>query len=165
MNTGPGGDHPATGGSDADAGPRSDTGLSPDAAYAEIVRIRRSVGRSAAQIGWIYLLWGIASLLYWPAMFFAPSPVPRVAMVAWLAMTALSVVYAYRQRVYEHSGLQGRVSLAWVAVMAGVALFGLYVLPDDPSGWWVAAGLALAVVSALPVLYAAWRIRPWGGAR
>ncbi|MFC7386696.1 hypothetical protein [Sphaerisporangium rhizosphaerae] len=143
----------------------SETDMSAGEALAQIGRVRRSVGRSAAAMGWLYLVWGVAALLYWPAMFFASSPIPRIAGIAWLAMTALSFVYAYSLGVYGHSRLHSRVALVWVAVMVGVALFGYYVMPERPSGWWVAAGLAAAVAAAVPVLYAAWRLRPWDGAR
>ncbi|WP_245966975.1 hypothetical protein [Sphaerisporangium album] len=139
--------------------------LSADDALAEIGRMRRSVGRSATSMGWLYLAWGVAALLYWPAIFFAPSPVPRVAALAWMALTVLSLVYACRLGVYDRARMHSRVAAVWVAAMVGVALFGLYVIPEHPSGWWVAAGLAATILAALPVLYAAWRLRPWEGAR
>ncbi|GAA3825518.1 hypothetical protein GCM10022226_52810 [Sphaerisporangium flaviroseum] len=140
--------------------------LSPGDALQEIDRMRRHVGRSTRWTGWLFLIWGFSAVTYWSAMFFVPAW-RAFAGVAWLIMTILSTVYVYRQGVYGHgyTRLQGTVTIAWVITMAGAALTGMYVLPGDPSGWWIALGVTVAVVAALPVLYAGWRLRPWEGAR
>ncbi|MFC4534039.1 hypothetical protein [Sphaerisporangium dianthi] len=138
--------------------------MSAGDALAEIGRMRKSVGRSAASTGWLYLVWGVATLLYWPAMFFGSSPIPRVAGYAWMVMTLLTFLGAYRIGVYDRARMHWRVALVWVAAMVGVALFG-YAMPEDPTGWWVAGGLVAPVVAALPMLYATWRLRPWEGVR
>ncbi|MFC4590917.1 hypothetical protein [Sphaerisporangium corydalis] len=140
--------------------------LSPGDALAEIGRVRRRVGRSASWTGWQYLVWGLAALCYWPAMLLGHRAVAAAAAIAWVVMTVASVVYSYRQGVYGREYVRDMhwVTNAWVVTMFGAAGFGL-LMPKDPSGWWIPAALAVSVLAALPVLYAAWRLRPWERAR
>ncbi|WP_405140600.1 hypothetical protein OG589_26985 [Sphaerisporangium sp. NBC_01403] len=136
--------------------------LGADAALKEIGRMRQQIGRSAKWAGRMYLVWGVATVFYWSAMFFGPLTLRIVAMIAWVAMTALSLVYVYMQRVHGRgiSRFQFLVALPWGAVMVGAAFFASLV-PKSPSGWWLPAGIAVAVVAATPVLYAGWRLHTW----
>jgi hypothetical protein len=141
--------------------------LSAGDALEEIGRMRRRVGRSAKWAGWLFLVWGVAAIFYWCAMFFALPVVRTVAVISWVGMTVLSMIYAYRQGVYgrDYSRMTCWVTIVWAGTLVGATAFGSYVLPEHPSGWWVAAGLAVAVATAVPVLYAFWRLRPWEGDR
>jgi hypothetical protein len=141
--------------------------LSPAAALEEIGRMRRHVGRSAKWSCRLFLIWGVAAVFYWSAIFFGQPVVCAVAGISWVAMTVWSVVYTYRQGVYapDYSHMTRWVTIAWIITFVGAVVFSGYVLPEHPSGWWIAAGLIVAVVTALPVLYAAWRLRPWKDAR
>jgi hypothetical protein len=138
--------------------------LSADEALEQIERVRGKVRRSARWAGWLYLFWGISATVYWAAMFLGSSPVQVGAGVFWGLLTVGSFVYIYRQSVYG-SGLDNafvtRLTLAWVVTMVGAALIGTYLLPDEPTGWWVAVALAVSAAAAVPVLYGAWRLRPW----
>ncbi|MDH2429720.1 hypothetical protein [Sphaerisporangium sp. TRM90804] len=140
--------------------------LSAEEALQEIGRMRRHVGRSTRWLGWLYLTWGLAAVAYWTAMYLAPRPYPTIAAIGWVAMTVLTVVYSYRQGVYgpDHTRLTNVLTGAWIVTMLTAMVVGA-VMPDDPSGWWVAVGLVAAVVAALPMLYGAWRVRPWKAAR
>ncbi|WP_214415186.1 hypothetical protein [Sphaerisporangium fuscum] len=140
--------------------------LSVADALEEIGRMNRTVGRKARSSGWVFLLWGILSALYWSAMFFGSEVVIDVAVAVWVGWTALTFVHAFRQGVQGlgHMRTQCRVAFVWLVVFAGAAFFN-QALPPEPSGWWIPAGLAVAVATALPMLYAAGKLRPWEGER
>ncbi|MEO3811878.1 hypothetical protein ABGB17_23015 [Sphaerisporangium sp. B11E5] len=141
--------------------------LSAGEALEEIERVRGRVRRSGRWAGWLYLFWGISAVVYWTAMFLGPGPVKLSAAVFWGLLTIGSFAYVYRQSVYGCGldRLQSVITFAWVGTMVGAAFAGTYLLPDDPTGWWVVAALGLAGVAAVPVLYGAWRMRPWAGER
>ncbi|GII79030.1 hypothetical protein Sru01_40120 [Sphaerisporangium rufum] len=135
-----------------------DHDLSADQALREIGRMRREVRRSENWAGRLFLVAGLAVILYWTAMFLLPDPAPAIAAVLWVALTGASFVYAVRQGVQgaEYRRLEWPVTFAWLATMVGAVLFGGFLLPDEPAGWWVAAALAVALCTAVPPLWAAW---------
>ncbi|GAA1509487.1 hypothetical protein GCM10009677_47990 [Sphaerisporangium rubeum] len=136
-------------------------------ALEEIERMRGKVRRSSRWVGWLYLFWGVSAVVYWSLMFLGGSTVRMAAAIAWLVLTAGSFVFIHRQRVHG-SGmdrLQYVITFTWLGTMVGAALAGSYVLPDEPTGWWVVAAVAVAGAAAVPVLYGAWRLRPWAGER
>ncbi|MFC6086208.1 hypothetical protein [Sphaerisporangium aureirubrum] len=142
--------------------------LSAVQALEEIARVRERVRRSGRWVGGLYLFWGVSAVGYWMAMFFGPPPVQRGAAIFWVLLTAGSFFFIYRQGVHGYGvdrDFINKVSVGWVVSMVGTALAGIFLLPDDPTGWWVAVAVVLSALAALPMLYGGWRMRPWAADR
>ncbi|GII67150.1 hypothetical protein Skr01_72350 [Sphaerisporangium krabiense] len=145
----------------------ADGDLSAREALEAIGRVRRKVGRSATWLGWLLIVWGVAAFFYWNAMYFGSEPLQSIAGAAWVVMSLVSLVFVYMRGVYGRGSScreQFTVTLSWLATMFAAAAFA-HVMPEGPTGWWIAGGVAAALVAAAPVSYFGWRLRPWAGER
>lgn len=135
-------------------------GMSPDQALSEIDRVDRRVRHSSRGAGWYFVITGLATIAYWPAMFLGDDPVPDVAAVGWVVLTVVSTVYWVRRRVHNPlvRRLNGPITGAYVVTMLAAFAFCVFVMPERPAPGWVAALVIVSVVAALPLLYAGWRV-------
>lgn len=132
---------------------------SPSEALREIQRVKDHVRAAERRFGAICLANGIGSSLYWAGMLFAPALRGQITVV-W--MLFILVLCGFMAKVGVQSQRLTRITY-WVAggdlvlFLAPATLFALLGAAPLPSSW-TAGGLALCVASALPMLYAAWRL-------
>ncbi|GII55083.1 hypothetical protein Pth03_34720 [Planotetraspora thailandica] len=139
----------------------ADGRLSPDQALREIDRLDRHVRRSARGVALLFLIMGLCTMVYWPAMFLGTGWVPVAAGGAWIVLTVASCVYWARIRVHDRlvARINGLVTAAYVVSTMAVFLFGAFVLPHPLAVGWIAALVVISVIAGLPLIYAAWWIR------
>jgi hypothetical protein len=138
----------------------ADERLSPDQALREIDPVDGHVRRSARGVALLFLIMGLCTMIYWPAMFLGTGWVPAVAGGAWIVLTIASCVYWARIRVHDRlvARVNGIVTAAYVVTTLIVFLFGTLVLPHPLATGWIVALIAISVVAGLPLIYAAWWI-------
>ncbi|MEV4459140.1 hypothetical protein [Microbispora sp. NPDC049633] len=134
--------------------------LTPDEALREIGRVDRRVRYSSRGPGRAYLLVGLATMVYWPAMFLGFHPLPLIAGIGWIVLTVALCVYMARLRVHDRlmKRINGPVSAAYVLTMMLPFVVGVWMLPDRPTAGWTAALVALSVLAGLPLVYGGLRL-------
>lgn len=134
--------------------------LSLNAAIKEIGRVDRRVRHSARGVGLMFLIVGVATMVYWPVMFLGTGPAQFVAAVFWVGLTIASCVYWYRIRVHDRrmKRIDRYATAAYVATMVGMFAFGSFALPSDPTAGWAAVVVVLAVITGAPLVLAAWML-------
>ncbi|MBP2702739.1 hypothetical protein JOL79_02850 [Microbispora sp. RL4-1S] len=137
-----------------------DDGLSPDQAVREIGRVDRRVGEASRGPGRMFLILGLATVVYWPAMFLGSGPMPLVAGGGWVVLTIATSVYWWRQDVYSHRLMKvnRQITVAYVAASLVTFAAGAFLMPERPTTGWAALIVGLAVITGVPPLYAAWRL-------
>jgi hypothetical protein len=135
--------------------------LSPDQALREIDRVDQQVRKSAHGVGRLFLIMGLFSMVYWPAMSLGRGVLAGLAGAGCLVLTAASCVYWARMRVHDRyvMWINGRVTVVFVATTLVTFAFVSFVLPDDPGPGWIAAVVVVSVLAGSPLVYAARRIR------
>lgn len=134
--------------------------ITPHEALQEIGRVGRQVRDSSRGPGRAYVIVGLATMVYWPAIFLAGHPVPLIAGLAWIVLTIALCVYWARLRVHDRlmKRINGRISAAYVVTMALPFVFGVWLLPERMTAGWTAALLALSVLAGLPLVYGGLRV-------
>ncbi|MGC5012723.1 hypothetical protein ACLQ2R_18325 [Streptosporangium sp. DT93] len=137
--------------------------LTPREALRRIGEIDRRARRPARVAGLIYLVVGLATIVYWPVMNFGPAWSRPAAGLMWLVLTVASTWYLGTMGVEDREVTwagrgTGPITLTYVGAVAVVFLVGLFLVPDDPGNGWKAALVVLAVCASLPPFYAAWRV-------
>jgi hypothetical protein len=134
--------------------------LSPDQAMSEVGRVNRRVRDSARGPGWMFVIMGIATIVYWPAMFLGHGPVPSIAGAGWIVMTIAVCVYWYRLEVFERRlmRINNQATAVYVITSLVTFLVGAFLLPDEPTAGWAAFIILLSAVTGLTLLHAAWRL-------
>ncbi|GII33220.1 hypothetical protein [Planotetraspora mira] len=134
--------------------------LSPVQALREIDRVDRHVRRSAQGAGRLFLIMGLCTMVYWPAVSLGRGVVAGLAGAGWIVLTIASCVYWSRMRVRDRyvMWINGRVTVAYVLTTLLVFVFVEVILPDDRGPGWIAALVAVSVFAGSPLVYAAWRI-------
>lgn len=139
----------------------ADERFTPQQALREVGRVDGRVRDSSRGPGWMYLVTGVATMIYWPVMFLANGAASVVAAFAWIALTIAICSYWWRRKVYEQRlmRIRSRMTIAYVSASSVTFAVGAFVAPrhPTPTGWAVAI-IALAVISGTPLLYAAWRL-------
>jgi hypothetical protein len=139
----------------------AEEGLSPDQALREIDRVDRHVRRSARGVAHLFLILGLCSMVYWPAVALGRGVIAGLAGAGWVVLTIASCVYWARMRVRDRYVMliNGRVSVAYILTTLLAYAFVAVVLPDARGPGWIAALVAVSVLAGAPLVYAAWRIR------
>ncbi|GIH60041.1 hypothetical protein [Microbispora siamensis] len=134
--------------------------FTPDEALQEIGRVGRRVRHSSRGPGRAYLFVGLATMVYWPAIFLGGHPLPLIAGLGWVVLTVALCVYWARLRVHDRlmKRINGPVSVAYVMTMAVPFVVGVWLLPDRPAAGWTAAFAALSVLAGLPLVYGGLRV-------
>ncbi|MFC7644590.1 hypothetical protein ACFQX6_30760 [Streptosporangium lutulentum] len=135
----------------------------PTEALRRIDEIDRRARRPARTAGWIFVIVGLGTTLYWLTMSFGPMWAQVTAGVGWVALTVASTFYLGAMKVQDRevawvNNPTSPVSIAYVVSVLVTFVFGMFLRPEDPSGAWITALIALAVLSGLPALYGGWRI-------
>ncbi|WP_203882692.1 hypothetical protein [Planotetraspora kaengkrachanensis] len=135
--------------------------LSPGQALDEIDRVDRQVRRSARAVARLFLILGLCSMVYWPAVSLGRGLVAGLAGAGWIVLTIASCVYWSRMRVHDRytMWINSRASAAYVLATLVVFVFVTVFLPDDRGPGWIAVLVAVSVLVGSPLVYAAWRIR------
>ncbi|GAA4582019.1 hypothetical protein GCM10023194_15280 [Planotetraspora phitsanulokensis] len=139
----------------------AEEGLSPGQALEEIDRVDQEVRRSARGVARLFLILGLCTMVYWPAVSLGRGLVAGLAGAGWIVLTIASCVYWSRMRVRDSYTMRinSRVSAMYVLATVVVFAFVALVLPDDRGLGWIAALVALSVLAGSSLVYAAWRIR------
>lgn len=137
--------------------------LEPTDALRQIGEIDRRIRRPARVAGWIFVTLGLGTMLYWPVMSFGPAWSRAAAGVIWVALAVASTFYLGAMRIQDREVTwvnkpTSPVTVAYVVSFLIMFLFGMFFLPENPGGGWIAALIVLAVLSGLPALYGGWRI-------
>ncbi|MEZ0072249.1 hypothetical protein [Planotetraspora sp. GP83] len=134
--------------------------LSPDQALQEIGRVDQRVRHSARGGGWMFLIMGVATVAYWPAMFLGRGLVPLAGGVGWVALTIALCVYCTRRRVHDRlfNRTSRSVTAAYAVTTFLVFVFGTFLMPERPSPGWITTLVAISLIAGLPPMYAGWRI-------
>ncbi|MFI6508264.1 hypothetical protein ACIBCT_11715 [Streptosporangium sp. NPDC050855] len=137
--------------------------LTPQEALRRIGEVDRRARRPARVAGLIYLIVGLATIVYWPVMNFGPAWSQLTVGLLWLVLTVASTWYLGRMSVEDREVTwagrpTGPVTVTYLGAVAVVFLVGLFLVPDDPGTGWKVALVVLAACASLPPLYAAWRV-------
>ncbi|WP_169944145.1 hypothetical protein [Microbispora sp. H11081] len=134
--------------------------LTPDEALQEIGRVDQRVRRSSRGPGRAYLFVGLATMVYWPAMFLGFPPVPMIAGIGWIVLTIALCAYMARLQVHDRlmKWINGPISAAYVLTMTLPFVVGVLLLPDEPTGGWTAVVVGLSVLAGLPLVYGGLRL-------
>ncbi|MEU7692402.1 hypothetical protein OHB01_21760 [Microbispora hainanensis] len=120
----------------------------------------RQVRHSSRGPGRAYLLVGLATMLYWPAMFLGGRPLPMLAGVGWIILTVALCVYWARLRVHNRllKQINRPISAAYVVTMMVPFVVGMCLRPDRPDTGWTVVLVALSVLAGLPLVYGGLRL-------
>ncbi|MEV4324368.1 hypothetical protein AB0J37_19225 [Microbispora rosea] len=134
--------------------------FTPDEALQEIGRVGQRVGSSSRGPGRAYLFVGLATMVYWPAMFLGGYPLPLLAGAGWIVLAVALCVYWARLRVHNRllKKINGPVSAAYVVTMMVPFVVGVWLRPDRPTAGWTAVLVALSVLAGLPLVYGGLRL-------
>ncbi|MEU8174273.1 hypothetical protein AB0C14_15450 [Microbispora hainanensis] len=134
--------------------------FTPDEALQEIGRVDRRVRHSSRGPGRAYLLVGLATMVYWPAMFLGGRPLPFLAGVGWIVLTVALCVYWARLRVHNRllKRINGPITAAYVVTMMVPFVVGVWLRPDRPTAGWTAVLVAVSVLAGLPLVYGGLRL-------
>ncbi|GGO07139.1 hypothetical protein GCM10010116_14260 [Microbispora rosea subsp. aerata] len=134
--------------------------FTPDEALQEIERVGRRVRHSSRGPGRAYLFVGLATMVYWPAMFLGGHPLPLLAGAGWVVLTVALCLYFARLRVHDRllRRISGPVSAAYVVAMTVPFVVGIWLRPDRPTAGWAAMLVVLSVFAGLPLMYGGLRL-------
>ncbi|MFC0861327.1 hypothetical protein ACFHYQ_03355 [Sphaerimonospora cavernae] len=139
----------------------AEEGLSPDQALREVSRVDGRVRDSSRGPGWMFLIVGVATMVYWPVEFLTKGVGPAIAGVGWIILTIAACAYWFRLPVYEQRLMRINRQVSVVYVLACLVTFvvGAFVAPRHPTpvGWAVIL-VVLAVISGAIPLYGSWRL-------
>ncbi|GIH74793.1 hypothetical protein [Planobispora longispora] len=137
--------------------------LTPENALRRIDEIDRRARRPARAVGVTFIVAGFGTIVYWLVMSLGPGWAKIVAAASWLALTTFFVTQVHRMGTQDREVAWANKPTGPVTVVYGVLIvitlvFGIFLLPDEPGGGWIAALVVLAVCTSLPMFYAAWRV-------
>ncbi|MEU4829156.1 hypothetical protein [Streptosporangium sp. NPDC023615] len=137
--------------------------LTPQEALRRIGEIDRRARRPARVAGLMYVVIGLATIVYWPVMNFGPSWSQLTVGLTWLALTVVATWYLGNMSVEDRevtwaNRSTGPITVTYLGAVTVVFLVGLFLVPDDPGNGWKATLIVLAIGASLPPFYAAWRV-------
>jgi hypothetical protein len=108
----------------------------------------------------MFLILGVATALYWSVMFLGGGAAPLAAGACWVVLTIALCVYWYRRAVYEQRlmRINSQVTKGYVVLTLITFAVGVFVAPEEPTGGWAIALVALALATGVPPVYGAWRL-------